>query len=152
MRVTLVTVSLALLLTSCDPGFEVVPVGWQKLDARRYEQQFGDLRVQTAVVGGLIGEWWAGVDFLIIGADKSVTPKAVVLITPAGRLLGKLRDDARYLSADAVSRKGAVLIGADWDFPKDMPLPKSLGESPSVEVSFLYGGQSRKFTVSYRRE
>jgi hypothetical protein len=151
-RVTSCTGLLALLLSSCDPGFHVVPVGWQKFDSGHFEQRIGDLRIETTAVGGLAGEWWVGVDFLVTDARKPVVPKAIVLVTNSGRFRGKLREAPRYLPANVLSQKGTALLAADWDFPKDTTLPKNLSGSPTVEVSFLYGGEPRNFTVTYHHE
>jgi hypothetical protein len=151
-RFTSCTGLLALLLSSCDPGFHVVPVGWQKLESGHFEQRIGDLRIETASVGGLAGEWWLGVDFLVTNAKEPVIPKAIVLVTSSGRFRGKPRETPRYLPANVLSQRGTALLGADWDFPKDTTLPKNLSGSPAVEVSFLYGGEPRNFTVTYRRE
>jgi hypothetical protein len=151
-RITSCTGLLALLLSSCDPGFHVVPVGWQKLASGHFEQRIGDLRIETTSVGGLAGEWWVGVDFLVTDARKPVVPKAIVLVTNSGRFRGKLREAPRYLPANVLSQKGTALLAADWDFPKDTTLPKNLSGSPRVEVSFLYGSEPRNFTVTYGRE
>jgi hypothetical protein len=151
-RFTSCTGLLALVLSSCDPGFHVVPVGWQKLESGHFEQRIGDLRIETTSVGGLTGEWWVGVDFLVTDAKKPVVPKAIVLVTNSGRFRGKLREAPHYLPANVLSQKGAALLAADWDFPKDTTLPKTLSGSPTVEVSFFYGGEPRSFTVIYHRE
>jgi hypothetical protein len=143
---------LALLLSSCDPGFHVVPVGWQKLESGHFEQRMEDLRIETTSVGGLAGEWWVGVDFIVRDAKKPVVPKALVLVTSSGRFPGKLREAPHYLPANVISQEGTALLAADWDFPKDTTLPKNLSGSPTVEVSFFYGGEPRNFAVTYRRE
>jgi hypothetical protein len=151
-RVTSCTGLLALLLSSCDPGFHIVPAGWHKLESGHFEQRIGDLRIETTSVGGLAGEWWVGVDFLVTDAKRPVVPKAIVLVTNSGRFRGKLREAPHYLTANVLSQKGTALLAADWDFPKDTTLPKNLSGSPTVEVSFLYGGEPRNFTVTYHRE
>jgi hypothetical protein len=151
-RLTSLAGLLALLLSSCDPGFHVVPVGWKKLESGHFERQVGDLHIETAAVGGLAGEWWIGVDFLVTDAKKPVVPKTITLVTSHGRFPGKFRETPHSLPADAASHPEKALLAADWEFPKDTTLPKNLGESPTVEVSFLYGGERRNFTVSYRRE
>jgi hypothetical protein len=151
-RLTSLAGLIALFLCSCDPGFRVVPVGWKKLESGHFERQVGDLHIETAAVGGLAGEWWVGVDYLVTDAKKPVVPKTIVLVTSQGRFPGKFRETPHSLPADAASQPGKALLGADWQFPKDTTLPKNLGESPTVEVSFLYGDERRHFTVSYRRE
>jgi hypothetical protein len=143
---------LTLLLTSCDPGFHVTPVGWKKLDSGHFEQHIGDLRIETTSVGGLAGEWWVGVDFLVKDAKKPVVPKTLVLVTSSGRFPATLREVPHYLPANVLSQKGTALLAADWDFPKDTTLPRNLSGSPTIEVSFLYGGEPRRFAVTYRRE
>ena len=144
--------SFALLLSSCDPGFHVTPVGWQQIRSRRFERQVGDLHIQTSTVGGLAGEWWIGVDFLITDAKAPVIPKAITLVTSHGRFPGKLRDTPHSLPADALSAPGRALLAADWQFPRDTTLPRILSGSVTVEVSFLYGGYSRSFAVTYGPE
>jgi hypothetical protein len=143
---------LALLLSSCDPGFRVAPVGWKKVESGRFERRIGHLHIETTSVGGLTGEWWVGVDFLVTDAKKPVVPKTLVLVTSSGRFRGKLREAPHYLPANVLSQKGTALLAADWNFPKDTTLPKNLSGAPIVEVSFLYGGEPRNFAVTYRRE
>ncbi len=118
-RVTLLAGLLAVLLSSCDPGFRVVPVGWKKLESGHFERQIGDLHIETAAVGGLAGKWWIGVDFLVTDAKKPVVPKAITLVTGQGRFPGKFRETPHSLPADAASQPQKALLAADWEFPKD---------------------------------
>jgi hypothetical protein len=121
---------LALALSSCDPGFHVIPVGWDRLESGHFERQIGDVHIETAAVGGLAGEWWIGVDFLVTDAKKPVVPEAITLVTSHGQFPGKLREMPDSLSADTAAKPGKALLAADWEFSKDTSLPHNLGDSP----------------------
>jgi hypothetical protein len=133
-------------MAACDPGYYVVPIGWEHKDGKEYRKRIGDLNIMTSPVGGLIGQSWVDVDFVIENASKGVVPQEIVLISDLGRLTGELRSGPYYFNTKETAGK-PLLAATFWTQQGD--LQRILGKSPRIEVSFVYGEEMRYFEVQY---
>jgi len=137
-----------LFLLACDPGYRLHPVAWGPAKDFRYERDVDGLHVTTRDIGGLLGESSVSAEFAIT-TNRPVRPVRMTLIAAGGRFPGDLSNSRG--SSPHEGREEVASLAGWWSFP-DLMLPQILGEHPSIEVVFDYGGETRSFVVHYEKE
>jgi hypothetical protein len=138
-------VASALVVLACDPGYRLEPVAWTAQPERKWARDFDGLSLRTRPLQGLVGEWWLHPAFEVIGNTERVTLTAASLRTPNGRYVGVI--DSRTASAPP----GGGRLYVRWDFGRDNPAPRVLGEHAEIILEMSVGSRLQTIRIEYER-
>ena len=141
----LVLLPAVLPIAGCDAAYRYTPITWAEQRQHRWSRDFDGFSLRIATLQGLVGEWWLYPTIEVFGNSESVTVQAVFLQTASGLHPGVI--DSR---ATNIPRGGGVFV-VRWDFGKDHPTPKVLGDRATIVLDIILGSQQQVVRIEYNR-
>ena len=140
-----ILVATALVALGCDPGYRFRPATWIEQPERQWSRDFDGFSLRTEYLHGFVGEWWLAPTFEVFGNSERVILIAASLQTAGGRYPGVIH------SRTASAASGGGMLGVHWDFGRDNPAPKVLGERAEIVLDLVVGSRPQKVRIEYER-
>lgn|GEM_PF-4545505 len=140
-------VLVGLCCASCDPSYQMRPVGWPPAPDGKWAKDVGGFTVRAERISGLIGETWLYLNFEIEGNKLPVKLESARLQAQSGVYEGKL--DKRCQVVAAGEQHGRLCVS--WAFDQNHTVPKVMGERSVIILTLQVGTDSRPLQVEYER-
>jgi hypothetical protein len=138
-----VLVVTALMALGCDPGYRFKPVAWIEQSDAEWSRDFDGFSMRTRYLHGLVGESWLDPTFEVFGNSQRVTLTAASLQTAGGRYAGVIESRSASVSS------GGGTLSVQWDFGRDNPTPKVLGDHAQIVLDLLVGSRPQRVVIEY---
>lgn len=139
---------ISLLLTACDPGYDMHPIGMEKIGTQeQWNSKFDGFELRVNKIGGLIGEWWMSLYVMITTESKPVTIESVELQTPRGIYPAEINNGLKIIPAFSNSEK----IYISWHFKDQTPAVEIMGDSSRIIFHMKVGNEKKTVEIEYKR-
>jgi hypothetical protein len=136
-----------LVLGACgDPGYQLLPVGWQAISDREWVKQFSDFEIQTRGITGLIGHWWVDPDLQIRNNTKSISVESAELRTATEKFSAEI-----YGSEPVPPSTSGYRLPVKWEFAQKRPAPSVLGDHCEIVLKLRVDGEARQINILYQK-
>ncbi|HKC62680.1 MAG TPA: hypothetical protein VKB86_03540 [Pyrinomonadaceae bacterium] len=149
IQTSIVISLLALLYIGCDPGYELRPVDWQATDAHTWVKDFGDFKIETRGIGGLIGETWVDPDLQIYNNTKPISVVSAELLTAKETFQAKIYGNNAIPPVPLNNGNYHILV--TWGFDPGHYTPDVLGNQCEIILNLKVGSEDRQIKIEYEK-
>lgn len=136
------TCLFALILVSCDPGYDMKPVGMKEIWSKRFD----GFELHVNRISGLIGESWVSLYATINAGSKPVTINSVEMKTSKGIYQGNIYINDGLRNIAAFSGKD---LDINWALGNGNSAIDTVGESITVTFNLQVGSENKTAKVKY---
>ena len=138
--------ALVLLCVCCDPGYRLKPVGWSAVDAMTWTKDFGDFKLRTKGIGGLIGEWWFEPALEVVYNSKPIAVQSAEVHTARGTFTGEIYDKRPIPPGN-----GGYHLPVSWTLDQKEAASRILGARCEILLNMKVGEENRELHIEYQR-